>query len=70
MVQALEKANKELVNNQYRQRDCNKAITEAQKELKKTAEDIKKLEKEEKEKGKLDEKQKKSLMILRQNTNS
>ena len=65
MVQALEKMNKELVNNQYRQKDCNKAISDAQKELKKTDEEIKKLEKEEKEKGKLDEKQKKDLDDLK-----
>ena len=57
MVQALEKANKELVNNQYRQKECNKVISDAQKE-------IKKLEKEEKEKGKLDEDQKKKLKDL------
>ena len=57
MVQALEKVNKELVNNQYRQKECNKVISDAQKE-------IKKLEKEEKEKGKLDEDQKKKLKDL------
>jgi TP901 family phage tail tape measure protein len=57
MVQSLEKANKELVNNQYRQRDCNKVISDAQKE-------INKLKKEEKEKGQLDEKQKKQLEEL------
>ena len=43
-VQALQKMNKELVNNQYRQKDCNKAISDAQKELKKTAQEIEKLE--------------------------
>ena len=57
MVQALEKVNKELVNNQYRQKECSKVISDAQKE-------IKKLEKEEKEKGKLDEDQKKKLKDL------
>lgn len=57
MVQALEKVNKELVNNQYRQKECNKVISDAQKE-------IKELEKEEKEKGKLDEDQKKKLKDL------
>ena len=56
MVQALEKVNKELVNNQYRQKECSKVISDAQKE-------IKKLEKEEKEKGKLDEDQKKKLSL-------
>ena len=35
MVQALEKVNKELVNNQYRQKECNKVISDAQKEIKK-----------------------------------
>lgn len=57
MVKALEKANKELVNNQYRQKDCNKVISDAQKE-------IKKLEKEQKENGKLDEEQTKKLKAL------
>ena len=65
MVQALEKMNKELVNNQYRQRDCNKAISDAQKELKKTEKEIEKLEKEQKEKGKLDEKEQKQLDDLK-----
>ena len=64
-VQALQKMNKELVNNQYRQKDCNKAISDAQKELKKTAQEIEKLEKEQKEKGKLDEKDKKQLDDLK-----
>ena len=64
-VQALQKMNKELVNNQYRQKDCNKAISDAQKELKKTEKEIEKLEKEQKEKGKLDEKDKKLLDDLK-----
>ena len=57
MVKALEKANKELVNNQYRQKDCNKVISDAQKE-------IKKLEKEQKENGSLSEEQTKKLKAL------
>ena len=65
MVQALEKVNKELVNNQYRQKECNKVISDAQKAMKKAEEEIKKLEKEQKEKNGLDEKQKKELEDLK-----
>lgn len=36
MMQQLNNLNKELVNNQYRQKDCNKAISDAQKEIKNT----------------------------------
>ena len=57
MVDALNKANKELVNNQYRQKECNKVISDAQKE-------IQKIKKEEKEKGQIDEEQKKKLEQL------
>lgn len=64
-VQALQEANKALVDNQYRQKDCNKAISDAQKEIKKTTEKIKELEKAEKEKGSLDEKEKKQLDELK-----
>lgn len=59
MVKALEKANKELVNNQYRQKDCNKVISDAQKE-------IKKLEKEEEERVKQLEKETKRREELNQ----
>lgn len=57
MMQKLNELNKKLVDNQYRQRDCNKAISEAQSA-------IKKLEKEKQEKGKLDEKDEANLKKL------
>ncbi|MBQ8134925.1 MAG: hypothetical protein IJ192_11055 [Clostridia bacterium] len=41
MVKELENYNKALVDNQYRQKDCNKVITEAQKEIKQIKKDIK-----------------------------
>lgn len=57
MMQKLNELNKKLVDNQYRQRDCNKAISEAQSA-------IKKLEKVKQEKGKLDEKDEANLKKL------
>ena len=42
VVEQLKKLNKELVDNQYKQKDCNKAISDAKKEIK----DIKKAEEE------------------------
>ena len=49
-IAELEKYNKALIDNQYKQRECNKVIANAQKE-------IKELHKAEKEKGQLDENQ-------------
>ena len=57
MMQKLNELNKKLIDNQYRQRDCNKAISEAQSA-------IKKLEKVKQEKGKLDEKDEANLKKL------
>jgi TP901 family phage tail tape measure protein len=57
VIAELEKYNKALVDNQYKQRECNKVISNAQKE-------IKELHKAEKEKGQLDENQKKRLQEL------
>lgn len=57
VVKELEKYNKALVDNQYKQRECNSVISKAQKE-------IKELHKAEKEKGQLDENQKKRLQEL------
>lgn len=57
MIKQLNELNKALVDNKYRQKDCSKAISEAQKE-------IKKLEEEQKEKGKLDADEKKKLEEL------
>lgn len=57
VVKELEKYNKALVDNQYKQRDCNKVISAAQKEIK----DLKKIEQE---KGQLDDSQKKRLQEL------
>lgn len=57
MIKQLNELNKALLDNKYRQKDCSKAISEAQKE-------IKKLEEEQKEKGKLDADEKKKLEEL------
>lgn len=57
VIAELEKYNKALVDNQYKQRECNSVISKAQKE-------IKELHKAEKEKGQLDENQKKRLQEL------
>lgn len=57
VVKELQKYNKALVDNQYKQRDCNKVISAAQKEIK----DLKKIEQE---KGQLDDSQKKRLQEL------
>lgn len=57
MVKELENYNKALVDNQYRQKDCNKTITEAQKEIKQIKKDIK-------ENGKENEEQTKRLKEL------
>ena len=42
MVKELENYNKALVDNQYRQKDCNKTITDAQKQIRQIQKDIKK----------------------------
>ena len=57
MIGKLNELNKQLVNNQYRQKDCNKAISDAQKELKKVQAEIDKT-------GKADEEQTKQVKKL------
>ena len=57
MVEQLNKLNKSLVDNQYKQRECNSAINKAKKEIK----DLYKIEQE---KGQLDDEQKKKLQQL------
>lgn len=57
VVKELEKYNKALVDNQYKQRDCNKVINDAKKR-------IKELNETQKEKGKLDENEEKELKKL------
>ena len=57
MVEQLNKLNKSLVDNQYKQRDCNKVINDAKKR-------IKELYQEQEKKGKLDEKEKQELQQL------
>ena len=57
MVKELENYNKALVDNQYRQKDCNKTITDAQKQIRQIQKDIK-------EKGSADEEQTKKLKEL------
>ena len=57
MVEQLNKLNKSLVDNQYKQRECNSVINKAKKEIK----DLYKIEQE---KGQLDDEQKKKLQQL------
>ena len=57
VIAELEKYNKALVDNQYKQRDCNKVINDAKKR-------IKELNETQKEKGKLDEKEEQELKKL------
>ena len=57
MIGKLNELNKQLVNNQYRQKDCNKAISDAQKKLKEVQAEIDKT-------GKADEEQTKQVKKL------
>ena len=57
VIQKLNDYNKALIDNQYKQRDCNKVINEAKKK-------IKELNETQKEKGKLDENEEKQLKEL------
>ena len=58
MIGKLNELNKQLVNNQYRQKDCNKAISDAQKKLKEVQAEIDKT-------GKADEEQTKQVKKLK-----